>query len=391
MHGPQTQFRNFVTARDLALDAGLHASLDRIASGAAAVLEVPLILISVIEGGRQAFVGSHRGGGLRPSQADDPSPLCREVVAAGRPIVMQDVRRRFPPGACHLCGFELVAYAGVPISFGAGTQVGAIAALAPTRRAWQARDLAVLRSFAEAAGAIFDMQLRCEELRTNLGAERRATVQQLATASAAYASLESRAADVAVETAERERVARNDHRRSTAELEITSIHDALTGLLNRRGLFAAGEAQLDIVRRRATPGVVLYIDVDGLKLTNDRCGHAAGDDLLRAAASVLRRSFREIDTLARLGGDEFVAIATDTPPSEHPAILARLAAELGRCNARRGSDVPLAWSVGVVTIEPNARVGLDALMYEADRRMYVAKRASHRGGAVEALRFASRT
>ena len=360
--------RTFVSTRDLATNAPLRDSLDRIASGVAAILEVPLVLLSVIDRGDQLLLGAHHGSHVQMPGGTAPCPFCREVISTGRPIVVQDARRRLNPPARHSCGFEFVAYAGVPFLFNSGTRTGAIAAFGPVRRAWQSRDLVVLRSFGEAAGAIFDIHEHC-----------RATVQQLESTSAAYASLESRAADVAVETAKRERVVHNDHRRSTAELERTSHHDELTGLLNRRGLFAEGTAQLDVVHRKCTPGIVVYIDVDGLKSTNDRSGHAAGDDLLRAAADVLRRSFRDGAVLARLGGDEFVAIATDTLVSEHATILARLAAELGRCNARRDSNSPLAWSVGVVTIEPNARIGLDALMFEADRRMYLAKRAS-RGG-----------
>src|SRR5687767_6954680 len=83
-------------------------SLDRIASAAAALLDVPLVLISSFDGRRQVYVGSH---GLAKLRANKPSPLCREVASAGRPIVMQDVRRRLPAAARGVCGFELVAYA----------------------------------------------------------------------------------------------------------------------------------------------------------------------------------------------------------------------------------------------------------------------------------------
>jgi diguanylate cyclase (GGDEF)-like protein len=165
------------------------------------------------------------------------------------------------------------------------------------------------------------------------------------------------------------------NRRRTQELEATSLHDELTGLLNRRGLFAVASAQLDAVCRHAVGGLLLYLDLDNLKVTNDRYGHSAGDDLLRSAADALRASFRDTDTIARLGGDEFVVVATDTPQEEQPAILARLATELCRVNQRRDPRIQLTWSLGLVSIEPATAVSLDSLMSTADRRMYSAKRA----------------
>jgi diguanylate cyclase (GGDEF)-like protein len=320
-------------------------SLDRIASAAAALLDVPLVLISVFDGPRQIFVGAH---GLGKS-ANELSPLCREVAIGGRPIVMQDARRRLPAACRGVWGFELVGYAGVALNLLDPSRTGALAVLTPARRGWQSNDLHVLRCLAGAAAAILDMQAGCEAI---VGEERRGAAHEIEIASA-------------------------KGRRRTLELEKTSLHDELTGLLNRRGLFAVARAQLDAVYGHAIGGLLLYVDLDGLKMTNDRHGHSAGDDLLRSAANVLRASFRDVDTIARLGGDEFVVIATDTPREQHPGILARLTTELGRVNERRDPKLPLAWSLGLVSIEPATVVSLDNLMSAADRRMYSAKRALH--------------
>jgi diguanylate cyclase (GGDEF)-like protein len=330
------------------LDVCARRSLDRIARAAAALLDAPLVLISVFEGPRQIYVGSH---GLARMRASEPSPLCREVASAGMPIVMQDARRRLPAAARGVWGFELVAYAGVPLNLlvPSPSRVGTLAVLAPARRAWQSHDLHVLRCLADAAAAILDMQAGCEAI---VDEERRGAAQRIESASA-------------------------KGKRRTLELEKTSIHDELTGLLNRRGLFAIAPAQLDAIHRHCIGGLLLYVDLDGLKVTNDRHGHSAGDDLLRSAASVLRASFRDTDTVARLGGDEFVVIAGDAPREEHPVFLARLATELGRANKRRDPTIPLAWSLGLVSIEPATKVSLDSLMSAADGRMYTAKRTLH--------------
>jgi len=84
--------------------------------------------------------------------------------------------------------------------------------------------------------------------------------------------------------------------------------DALTGLLNRRGLDDALRGAL----ASATPERILalyVLDLDGLKPINDQFGHDAGDELLRAAAQRLRATVRAGDGVARLGGDEFVVMA----------------------------------------------------------------------------------
>jgi diguanylate cyclase (GGDEF)-like protein len=260
--------------------------------------------------------------------------------------VLQDVRRRLPTPARRLGGFELVGYAGVALKLLAPSRIGALAVFSPVRRAWQSHDLNVMRCLAEAAAAVLDMQAGCEQI---IGEQRGA--------------------------ANEVRIALASNKRRTLEIEATSIHDELTGLLNRRGLFAIASAQLDAVCQHTIGGVLVYVDLDNLKVTNDRYGHSAGDDLLRSAAGALRASFRDTDTVARLGGDEFVVVATDTPREEHPAILARLAAELVRVNQHRDPRIPLTWSLGLVSIEPATVVSLDYLMSTADRRMYAAKRA----------------
>ena len=321
----------------------MRESLEQIAKAAATMLGVPLVLISVFLGRRPIYVCS-QGSGSAP--AGEPSPLCLQVASAGRPILIQDAQRRIPPASRGAWGSALGGYAGVPLPLLGSPLTGTIAALSPIRRAWQEQDLHLLRSLAAAAAAITSMHVRCEEI---LDVARREAGLEIAAASA-------------------------KGKRRTLDLERTSFHDELTGLLNRRGLFAVARAQLAVIRQHAIGGFLLYVDLDGLKATNDRDGHAAGDSLLRSAARVLQVSFRNVDTVARLGGDEFVVIATDAPRNEHPAILARLATELGRVNKGRDTSNPLAWSIGLVSIDPAATISLDRLMSAADRRMYAAKR-----------------
>ncbi len=116
--------------------------------------------------------------------------------------------------------------------------------------------------------------------------------------------------------------ARREVDAAQAELRVThdqlrraALYDSLTDSLNRRA-YTEGVG-LEMVR--ATFGTVLLADLDNLKLVNDRYGHAAGDELLRRCADVVRATLRPYDKLYRWGGDEFLLIV----PSAHASDVRR--------------------------------------------------------------------
>lgn len=92
-----------------------------------------------------------------------------------------------------------------------------------------------------------------------------------------------------------------EHWGAQDRLRVAASTDELTGLLNRRELFA----RLEIDRRA---GSLLYIDVDDFKYINDRCGHAVGDEVLVQLARRIESECRSQDSIARVGGDEFVVV-----------------------------------------------------------------------------------
>lgn len=158
-------------------------------------------------------------------------------------------------------------------------------------------------------------------------------------------------------------------------LERSATRDALTGLYNRRGVHEHAQLALLRAERSGRPLALMFLDLDGLKVINDRLGHAAGDAALRRLAELLRATFRASDVVGRLGGDEFVVVAVDT--GDDPDGV-RLRARLDAALAAPGPTgaPPLAVSVGVVVHDP--RLGartLDELLADADARMYAAKRA----------------
>ena len=169
-----------------------------------------------------------------------------------------------------------------------------------------------------------------------------------------------------------------ERKRAEEAIRALSLEDELTGLANRRGFFALAEHQLKVARRTKTGLFLLFADVDGLKGTNDRFGHAEGDRLIRDAARILRATFRDSDIVARIGGDEFVVLMIQTEDTPPALFLARLAAEIARRNADE-KRCPLSLSLGVTRYAPDAPVPLDELIRRADALMYEEKRKKRSG------------
>jgi diguanylate cyclase (GGDEF)-like protein/PAS domain S-box-containing protein len=166
-------------------------------------------------------------------------------------------------------------------------------------------------------------------------------------------------------------------RQREEQLRMLSLSDSLTGLYNRRGLFALGEHAVRSARRRAKGLGVIYVDVDGLKAINDRFGHAQGDEALRAVADVLRAGIRESDVVGRVGGDEFVILAEDDPDVTRE-LVARLRRRIDRANEKAGRQFRLSLSIGAVDWEPGEQVTLQELIERADQRMYDDRREKRR-------------
>lgn len=150
-----------------------------------------------------------------------------------------------------------------------------------------------------------------------------------------------------------------------------ALHDALTGLLNRKALHSRLEDAATVPSRRAETLSVIAADLDGLKAVNDRFGHEAGDDVLRDVAASLAGSIREGDLLYRLGGDEFVVILPATPTSEAAELAERLRGAVARLRPG-GRDVTLSLGVSGVV---HAHVDLEHLISRADGALYAAKAA----------------
>ncbi len=187
-----------------------------------------------------------------------------------------------------------------------------------------------------------------------------------------YAELERRVAQRTAQLAEannRLRAEIVERQRAEQAVRQLSLTDELTGLYNRRGFLLLAERELQVARRRQGRSLLLYADLDYLKLANDRFGHAAGDDMLVDAADLLKSLFRTTDVVARIGGDEFVVLASHYSTSEE--VLTRLDRALQTFHQRTGR--PLSLSVGAAESSLQADESLEQLLTQADAAMYANK------------------
>jgi diguanylate cyclase len=150
--------------------------------------------------------------------------------------------------------------------------------------------------------------------------------------------------------------------------------DALTGLLNRRGLQEAMAAPLAASHPRSFLALYL-LDLDGFKPVNDSLGHDAGDELLVAVGQRLRAQLRASDLVSRLGGDEFVLVV---PGLGAEADARRLGEKLLRAFAEpfevAGGQCRVGLTIGYA-LAPQDDQSLEGLLRRADAAMYAGKQS----------------
>ena len=152
------------------------------------------------------------------------------------------------------------------------------------------------------------------------------------------------------------------------QLEHRSVTDPLTGLFNRYHFDATMTREIARCRRYGVPLSLLLVDVDRLKLMNDRWGHHAGDQALGRVAVAIQKSLRGTDIAARLGGDEFAIILPDTD-----AVAGLIVATRIRRNLVENASTMVTVSGGLVELPRDVDVSTAQLMLVADHALYAAK------------------
>ena len=157
------------------------------------------------------------------------------------------------------------------------------------------------------------------------------------------------------------------------EMEVAISTDFLTAVHSRRYITDAGHAAVEQAIGTRLNLAVAIVDIDHFKKINDRFGHAAGDEVLKAVAAAMRAACRDSDTLGRYGGEEF-AVLLQGIGQDHALVAAeRLRKAVADVAVRYGDQIitPTA-SVGVACLSA-ADLEFDQLLIRADRARYQAK------------------
>ena len=156
-------------------------------------------------------------------------------------------------------------------------------------------------------------------------------------------------------------------------MEENSLHDPMTGVLNRRGLEKRAESLLSTGTQVML--FVIFVDLDGLKRINDSYGHAEGDQAIQVAADILKHCSRPGDIIARMGGDEFVCVGL-VPDEEALRMILFSMQSYGKLHNQHSAkpyavNVSYGWCLQPVEDD----ISLMHMIDEADNHLYEQKRS----------------
>jgi diguanylate cyclase (GGDEF)-like protein len=163
-----------------------------------------------------------------------------------------------------------------------------------------------------------------------------------------------------------------EYRRVEIQLSHQAITDPLTGLWNYRKFIDVLDGEIKRAERTERPFAMLFLDVDNLKIINDRLGHIAGNQALCRVANALRGSCRSIDTVARFGGDEFAMILPEAEEKAAHIVADRIANRL--VHDHDGPRITVSVGIAVYPTDGDRK---ESLVSAADRILYRAKSRRH--------------
>ncbi|HEY0084584.1 MAG TPA: sensor domain-containing diguanylate cyclase [Allosphingosinicella sp.] len=293
------------------LDSSPEEPFDRITSLVAAVLQVPMCAVSLVDSQRQWFKSGH---GLDARETPRSVAFCDHTIRTRTPLVVPDAREdeRFAANPLVTGGPGVVSYAGVPLVSPDGYNLGALCAIDTRPRAFSTGEIDILKKFAA---------LVVDEL----------------------------------------------------ELRTIVARDALTGALTRRAFLEAMRSEMARGHRHKRDCALVLLDIDHFKSVNDTHGHPAGDDVLRRAVGACADTLRPSDSLGRIGGEEFAVLLPESDEGSAAACAERLRAAIERLDFPSLGGRKVTASFGVANLPP-AGLSEEQWLAEADAALYAAKR-----------------
>jgi len=165
-----------------------------------------------------------------------------------------------------------------------------------------------------------------------------------------------------------------EHKQTAEKLRELSLYDDLTGLYNRRGFLPLAEKFLNLANRQKKELLMIYLDLNDLKVINDAHGHQEGDQALMDTAQILKKTYRVVDIIARMGGDEFAVIPVGATKNDIATVTGRLQTNIAAHNATNMRNYALSISCGVSHYDIEDPCSVHEFIARADRMMYEQKR-----------------
>ena len=168
----------------------------------------------------------------------------------------------------------------------------------------------------------------------------------------------------------------------------SSIHDGLTGVLNRNAFDERMEEEMNRANRTQQSLAIIMFDLDKFKRINDNYGHPYGDYVIKSTAQILKDSVRNIDVVARYGGEEFIIILVDTDVSKCRHVAERMVENISKFDFDY-NDVKVRMTISAGMAEfPADTDKIESLIDKADKAMYESKR---KGGNLVSFSYKNST
>lgn len=293
------------------LDTRPEESFDRITRLTKTVLQVPMVVVSLIDRDRQWFKSRQ---GVATTETPRDNSFCTHTIQLSKPLIVTDALAdpRFAESPLVTGEPHIRFYVGVPLRTPDGYNVGALCTM----------DTSVRQLSNEQIGVLEDLA--------------RLVVDEL-------------------------------------ELRLQAATDSLTGAMSRRSFYEQANREVIRANRHGQKLSCALLDIDHFKSINDRYGHGVGDLVLKHAASAWRSTLRRSDYLGRVGGEEFAVVLPETSlrSAFDAASRLRMALEAAPIEVS-GEKITVTASIGVAE-HMNGEPSVDALLRNADTAMYSAK------------------
>ena len=304
------------------LDTPAEERFDRLTRMAMRMFDVPISLVSLVDGNRQWFKSCM---GLEARETPRDISFCGHAILGDEIFYIPDTHKdkRFADNPLVTGEPKIRFYAGCPLRSLNGSKLGTLCIIDTKPRTLEGEDLNILRDLA-------------------LTVERELAAVHLAT------------------------------------------QDDLTNLLNRRGFSNQASSSLNLCARQSIPISLVFIDLNEFKEINDRFGHTEGDRALFNFAAELRVQSRSSDILARWSGDEFVMMLANSSKEQTEAAIYRFRRALKKRSLNENWGYELSFSHGIVEFEPGRHEALEEMLAEGDALMY--QRKFNSSGSEHALK-----